>query len=821
MCSAMTDHDSCFHCGLPVPEQLDLSVTYQSQPRRVCCAGCQAVAQSIIDAGLDNYYRHRTAQAQQVALPPPELLEQLKLYDLPEVQQGFVATRPDQCREAVLMFGGMTCAACAWLIEQKLLRLSGMEKVELNYGSGRARVVWNDDVLKLSQVMLAVRETGYSAEPYDAEKRDTAAQKQRRGMLIRIAVAGLASMQTMMLALPTYLDENIETSFVQVLHWGAFVMVLPAMFYAATPFYQGAWRDLKNRRSGMDTPVALALTLTFAAGVYALFSQAGQGMYFESLAMFVFFLLVGRFMEQSTRHKAGDAAERLVRLVPAFCHRLPDYPHSRRSEEAAVAALQSGDILLIRAGETVPVDGEVLAGESETDEAMLTGENLPVAKRTGDKVTAGTLNTAAELIVRAEQTGAHTRLAHIVRLLDRALSQKPRLAEMAQRYASGFTLSLIVMAVPTFLGWWWYADAGTALWVTVSLLVITCPCALSLATPAALAASTARLAKSGVLLTRGHVLETLPAITDVVFDKTGTLTRAAFRITESHFAESANANLATAAAQALEQHSEHPIARAFALLPAPACTVNVNGSVQNRVGYGVSARLQIQGEENQWHLGRADFVAQIPLPAAWQQADESGTAIFLSKDGQWQAMFVLEDQIRSDAESVLAQLHAQGLHTHLLSGDRRAAVAAAAEQTGMGAFRAEATPEDKLAYVHDLQAQEKRVLMLGDGINDAPVLAVADVSVAVAGSADVARDGADVLLLQDDLSLLPQLLHQAQRTQRIIRQNLWWATAYNLLVVPLAVCGWVKPWGAALGMSASSLLVVWNALRLRKGGKNT
>ncbi|WP_027009058.1 heavy metal translocating P-type ATPase [Conchiformibius kuhniae] len=815
----MTDSQSCFHCGLPVPPSLDLTVAYQERAQPVCCLGCQAVAQSIIDAGLDNYYRHRTANPAQAALPPPELLEQLRLYDLPEMQQGFVETRPDQCREAVLMFGGMTCAACAWLIEQKLLRLNGMVSVELNYSTGRARTVWRDDVLPLSQILLAVRQTGYSAEPYDARKLEQHTRSQRRKMLVRIAVAGLASMQTMMFALPTYFDAQIEPSLLQTLHWGALVMVLPAIFYAAAPFYQGAWRDLKNRRSGMDTPVAIAISLTFVAGLYALFTGAGQGVYFESIAMFVFFLLAGRFMEQNARHKAGDAAERLVRLIPAFCHILPDYPADERSREAAVATLKAGDVIVVRAGETIPADGEVLAGASETDEAMLTGENLPVAKRTGDRVTAGTLNTAAPLIVRVRQTGTDTRLAHIVKLLDRALAQKPRLAETAERYASGFTGALIVMAVPTFLGWWWYADAATALWITVSLLVITCPCALSLATPAALAASAGRLAKHGILMTRGHVLETLPAVTDVVFDKTGTLTRAAFRVTEILRCATADP-AALHIAKLLERHSEHPIARAITAMPLEPGSAELHcRERRNHIGCGVSATVSVNGRESVWALGRADFVAQWAgaLPDEWRTlAAQHGTLVFLGNEQGFHAALVLEDQIREDAAAVLAQLHEQGLRTHLLSGDREAVVAAAARHTGIVRYRADAAPEDKLHYVRHLQQQGCRVLMLGDGINDAPVLAGADVSAAVAGSADVARDGADVLLLQDDLSLLPQLLAQARRTQTVIRQNLWWATAYNFCVVPLAACGWVTPWLAALGMSFSSLLVVWNALRLRR-----
>ena len=811
------DESSCFHCGLPVPAGSRYPVRYEGNEQPTCCAGCQAVAQGIIDAGLGSYYKHRTAEAERAVLPPPEVLAQLKLYDLPEVQAEFVEIQPDNRREAVLMLGGVTCAACVWLIEQKLMRLAGVERAELNYSTQRARVCWDESRVRLSDILLAVRETGYSAAPYDAQKHEAQTQRERKKMLIRLAVAALSSMQTMMFALPTYLYADIEPQYLLLLHWGAFFMVLPAMFYSATPFYRGAWRDFKNGRTGMDTPVAIAIVMTFIAGIYALLSNAGQGMYFESIAMFVFFLLLGRFMEQSARRKAGDAAERLVKLVPAFCHLLPAYPDPK-SEEAAVASLKAGDVLLVRGGETIPADGVVLEGESEINEAMLTGENLPVPKFSGCRVTAGTLNTAGPLTIRVEQTGSATRLAHIVRLLDRALSQKPRLAEQAERYAATFTRSLIITAVPTFIGWWWFADAGTALWITVSLLVVTCPCALSLATPAALAAATGNLASRGILVARGHALETLAAVDTVVFDKTGTLTHGRLQVVRT-LALTGNP-YADAAAQALEEHSEHPAARAIAALPVAGSLKNAVAARNrvSRVGHGVCALLTIAGREQNWALGRPEFVAETAgsIPPELAELEQQGSVIALGNADGFQAAYLLADENKVGFDTVIAQLQNRGLAVHILSGDRRAAVAALAQTLGISDIRAEATPEDKLAYVQTLQRQGRRVLMLGDGINDAPVLAAADISVAVAGSADVARDGADILLLNDDPTALPHLFALAARTRAVIRQNLIWASVYNLIAVPLALAGFVTPWLAALGMSFSSLLVVWNALRLRR-----
>ena len=812
--------NNCFHCGLEVPENVRFPIRFENEEHETCCAGCQAVAQSIIDAGLGSYYKQRTAEAEKAVLPPPDMLAQLKLYDLPEVQADFVAAGQGGEREAVLMLGGITCAACVRLIEQQLLRLDGVVRVDLNYSTHRARVVWDNDRTALSDILLRIQSTGYTAAPYDVQKVEVQAQKERKQSIVRLAVAGLAMMQTMMFAVPTYFyGGDIEPLYLSILHWGGFLMALPAVFYSAQPFYRGAWRDLKNRRVGMDTPIALAIVMTFAAGIYSLATNAGQGMYFESIAMLVFFLLGGRFMEQIARRKAGSAAERLVKLVPAFCHKMIGFPADEEVEEAVVAQLQSGDVVLVKPGEVVPADGTVLSGESEVNEAMLTGESLPVAKVRDAKVVAGTLNTTGPLVVRIDSAGSGTRLAHIVRLLDRALAQKPRLAEMADRYASAFVFGELLLAVPVFAGWAWYADAQTALWITVALLVITCPCALSLATPTALAASTGTLAAEGVLVGGKQSLETLAQIDDIVFDKTGTLTKGELSVSRIIGLGRLKNDEALAVAQALERQSEHPVARAILRCPLSDGLPHIRvGQRVNRVGHGVSAQIDIGGKTLVWALGRAGFVAETAgaLPPDAAHIAHDGSMVFLGNSEGFQTAFLLEDGIKDGAAGMAAELKKRGMRLHLLSGDRTAAVAHIAAQLGLDEYRAEAAPEDKLAYVEGLQRQGRKVLMVGDGINDAPVLARADVSAAVAGGADVARDGADVVLLGDDMGVLPLMIDQAVRTRAVIRQNLSWASAYNIIAVPLAVLGYVKPWIAALGMSASSLLVLGNALRLLK-----
>lgn len=802
--------NTCFHCGLPVPESLNLPITYREKMHPSCCVGCQMVAQSIIDAGLSEYYSQRTATATQAILPPPEILEQIKLYDLAEVQASFVQVKEDNKREALLMLEGITCAACVWLIEQQLLRLKGVLSIDLNFTTHRARVLWDEEQIKLSAILTNIQGVGYQAYPYDAARYEEQIQKERKRAITRLWVAGLSMMQVMMYAVPVYLssDGEIETNFLYLLHISSMILTIPVVIYSAIPFYQGAWRDFRNKRVGMDTPVAIAIIVAFFGSMYALLNKMDSGVYFDSIAMFVFLLLGGRFLENLARSKAGDATERLVKLLPAFCHKILDYPQAQITHEALVAQCQVDDIVLVKAGEVIPVDGLVLSGKSEVNEAMLTGESDAIKKEIGASVIAGTLNLNSPLVIKTQKIGQETRLAAIVRLLDQAMRQKPKLALLADKFAGWFVGLLLVIAALTFLGWLWVADLQTAIKITVSLLVVTCPCALSLATPTTLAAATGNLASQGLLITRANALETLSKITDVVFDKTGTLTQGQLSVTEVLLLGQIDQQQALAIASLLESQSEHPIARAF--LPYKPFAGSLTNML-NTVGQGISA--QIDGQR--WRIGRLDFIVPIArLPATLLTWKTSGSVIVLANGNSVVAAFSLGDTIKKEAKKTVNILQATGLTVHILSGDTQSSVNHVAENLAIKQQNHSATPESKLAYIEQLHRKGKVLLMVGDGINDAPVLVQADVSIAIGSGADVAREGGDMVLINDDLSLLPKAIQIAKKTKRVIRQNLLWACAYNLVAVPLAVMGFVTPWVAALGMASSSLLVVSNALRL-------
>ncbi len=807
----------CFHCGLPLPDGAHYPIQFDGQTRQACCHGCQAVAQTIIDSGQGAYYTHRTA----LPATPREAeaeLAQLGLYDLPEIQDSFVRVEADDVREAALILENIVCAACIWLNERHLAALPGVLSVEINYATRRARVRWDNSRLQLSAILKAVSDIGYIAHPFDPGRSDDIFKRERNTAIKRLAIAGLGMMQVMMYALPTYTATDMTAEIRVLMRWASLVLTIPVVGYSAWPFFIGAWRDLKRRTLGMDVPVALGIGAAFVASVYATFSGHGE-VYYDSVTMFVFLLLTGRFLEMNARRRAGAAVEELVKLIPAATTRLPDWP-ARDEEQVPVVRLSVGDHVLVRPGETLPADGVVVEGDSAVSEAMLTGESLPVSKTVHARVVGGSLNQSSPLVIQVDRLGADTRLASIVRLLDRAQSEKPRIGQLADRAAAWFVGLLLLITV--LIGLVWYVvDPSKVLWIVVSVLVVTCPCALGLATPAALTTATGRLTRLGLLTTRGHALETLARATDLVFDKTGTLTHGQLSVRRMLPLGGRSEGEVGALAAALEAGSEHPIARAIRESANPAVSAS---EIRNTPGYGVEGTIDGQ----LYRLGSPRFAARSespPMPPSQggeahpddgHEHPEGGHTswVALGDEAGLIAWFALADTPRADAAASLAALQQLGLHLHLLSGDGESAVKAIARQLGIAKWRAGALPEDKLAYVKALQDQGRIVAMVGDGINDAPVLAGAQVSIAMGEGADVAQAAADMVMLGGRLATLADGVALARKTQQIIRQNLGWALGNNLIAITAAALGYVKPWIAGIGMSASSLLVVLNALRL-------
>ncbi|NIP73016.1 MAG: cadmium-translocating P-type ATPase [Gammaproteobacteria bacterium] len=803
---AVTDtlHEDCFHCGLPVPARSDYAVQIDGVRRPMCCPGCQAVAQAIVDNGLADFYRYRTEPAANLRDIVPGTLEGLELYDKPELQKGFVRVDDEHLREASLILEGIVCAACVWLNERHVGTLPGVVEFRINYSTRRAQVKWDDSRIRLSEILKAIAAIGYVAHPFDPGRQERVYRRERSQALRRIAVAGLGAMQVMMLAVAMYAGDysGMEAGLRQFMRWVSLLIAAPVVLYAARPFFASALRDLRRRRLGMDAPVALAIGAAFGASAWATVAGTGE-VYFDSVTMFTFFLLTGRYLEMGARQRAGQAAEELVRLMPATATRL----RGGAEEVVSAAELLPGDRVLVRPGEAVPADGRVVAGRSAVDESLLTGESLPRGRGEGDELVGGTVNVESPLEMEVMKVGEDTVLSSIVRLLDRAQTEKPRIARLADRMAGWFVAVLLVVAAA--VAWaWWQVRPGDAFWVTLSVLVVTCPCALSLATPAAVTAATGRLTRLGLLTTRGHAVETLARVSHIVFDKTGTLTHGRLKLHEVVQQGRLDREQVLAIAAALERGSEHPVAKALIEAAGVAATA---GELRAVAGQGMEG---IVGGRR-YRIGRPSFVGGLAgAPNDSEPARAGSTPVALGDETGPLALFLLADRLRAGARATIEGLHGLGIEVHLLSGDQPGVVEAVARDLGVDEARGGLLPQDKLARIKALQGRGAVVAMVGDGVNDAPVLAGAQVSLAMGGGTQLAHASADMVLLSEHLPRLVDGVRVARHTLRVIRQNLTWAIAYNLVALPLAAAGMVAPWMAAIGMSASSLIVVLNAVRL-------
>ncbi|WP_341937708.1 heavy metal translocating P-type ATPase [Marinimicrobium sp. C2-29] len=793
-------NSACYHCGLPVPEGAYYPVVIEGHEQRMCCPGCQAVASAIVEGGLERFYQYRTEASER---PEDADLEraQWQLYDLPEVQSEFVLATEEGLARASLLLEGMTCAACSWLIEKHMSQFPAVTSLVVDVTTHRCTLTWNPNQQPLSELLAALASIGYRPRPATDEQQRDLAQRENRTALLRLGVAGFGMMQAGMVAVGLYTGAAEEWQV--FLRWLSLLVTTPVVLFSAWPFFQSAARSLRAGQLIMDVPVALAIGLAYGASAWATINQSGE-VYFESVGMFTFFLLVGRYLEMRTRHRNRLAYGNLAQLMPLSALWLG--PEGERP--VPVKTLKAGDQVRVRSGETFPCDGEILSGHSDVVEALLTGESRPVAKQPGDPVVGGTLNGESDLTVRVTAVGANTQISAIERLVSRAEQEKPHQVALADRVARYFVAAVLVIFAIVF-GAWHLIDPERAFWVALSVLVVTCPCALALAMPTALTAATANLRRHGFLVARGHVLETLAKVDRVLLDKTGTLTEGRFSLRSIHCLTDRDRESVLTVAGALEAPARHPLAAAF----APWFGLKQAHNTRQSTAAGVEGEV----DGIRYRLGHPDFAGELcphrELPAV---PDAEQLWLLLTSSEGPQAWIALEDKPREGARELIAYLQGRGIEVELLSGDRSGAVASLAADLNIGPYLAGALPQDKLARMQQAQARGERVLMVGDGINDVPVLASADVSVAMASASDLAQTRADAVLLSDNLATLSHTLELARRTRRVIQQNLGFSLGYNLLALPLAAAGLIPPWLAAIGMTASSLIVIFNALRLQR-----
>ncbi|QJR82945.1 cadmium-translocating P-type ATPase [Alteromonas pelagimontana] len=787
--------NQCYHCGLANDASQHFEAVVLGETRQFCCPGCQAVAQAIVDNGLEDYYQFRTEPATQNDYALESRLSQLKVFDEPALQEEFVFDEGKH-KQIQLTIEGITCAACGWLIEKQLAKVAGITQVSVNVAERRSAISWAPEAISLSQILLALKKVGYQGLPFHPDQHEASFKKEQKSFLKKLGLAGLMTMQVMMLMAGLYFDlfGNMEAETKQYFYWIALVLTTPVVLYSGSVFYLGAIKAISAKTVNMEVPVTLAIFGAYIAGIRATLLEQGE-VYFESICMFIFLLLLSRFLEHRGRHKAAQISANMMQYIPVTATVLSD---DQTLTQCLAKTLTVGQVVLVKPGETIPIDGTVLSGQTSVDESMLTGEFNPVHKKEGSGVFGGTVNQSGSLTIQVTQTLKHALVNQIIRLQSTAMATKPKAARMADTVSRYFVVAVLVVAAGTFT-FWHLQGNDHAFWITISVLVATCPCALGLATPSALTCAMAKLNRNGILLKRADALEQITDVDTITLDKTGTLTEGKFSITHSWFAEPEHQQYIMRVAATLESRSEHPIALAF-----HDSTLFAIEDFAVTSGYGVSGVVDGQ----RYQLGSARFGPLVETE--WSFAPN----VFLFNEQGCVAAFQVTDAVKHDAKDVITELNDKSLI--LLSGDSQQNVEHIAKLLNIPEAVGNQTPEQKYRFVEERQRQGRRVMMLGDGINDAPVLASADVAVAVGNATDIAKSAADVILLGEHLTSLPRLFRVAEKTQQTIKQNIGWAIAYNLLVLPFAISGILTPWMAVVGMSASSIIVVTNSTRLLK-----
>ncbi len=805
--------EGCFHCGLPLPEKELFEAEIDGGRRHFCCLGCRSVCEAIYEAGLEGFYQR--APEGTLLAPPPELPEDLSLYDLEEIQSEYVTELGEQ-REIDLLVEGIHCAACVWLIERTLSRMAGVVAANVNLSGRRLHLRWDNGRIRLSRILARLGEIGYAAVPFDPDAAEGALKRQNRAFLFRIAFAAFAMMNLLWISIALYTGAE-EGEFRQLFYWVGFVLATPTLFYSGFPFLRGAWTGIRRLHLTMDLPIAIGATSTYIYSGYVTAFQPTHGhVYFDTVVNLIFVLLVGRFLESKSKRHAVAATQRLMDLQP----RVAVVVRDGEDRVVPVRAVKRGELILVKAGEQIPVDGVVTEGHSSVDEAMLTGESRPVPKAGGDPVSAGTMNLASTLQIKVTGVLKDTTLGRIIHLVEEAQASKAPIQRIADRIVPWFVAITLLLAALTF-AIWYRSGFELAMMAAISVLLITCPCAFGMATPMAVAVASGLGARNGILIKNGEVLETLSGISHFVFDKTGTLTEGRMKVQELRLVPGSREEEILRLAGAAERLSEHPIGRAI-VLHAEVAGIETGGvpvlNFRNRAGLGISAEL----EGSRILLGSRAWLAENGVQGCPQLEEHARrleqralTSIHMAVDGLQVALFGVADQLRPGAKPLLEELRRQGIRLTLLSGDSRQVAQAVARQLGGMEVIAEVLPDEKQDVIRRLQERGERVAMVGDGVNDSPALMCADVGISLGSGTDASMESSDIVLMSDELEKVQQSVALSRRTLRTIRQNIGISLVYNSIMVPLAMMAYVTPLVAAITMPVSSLAVIGNSARIR------
>ncbi len=798
--------ETCFHCGLPLPRTGVYEASVEKVQRHFCCNGCKSVCLVIYEAGLEGFYS-RTSEGAPLA-PPPLPPQDAEIWDIDDIQREFTSGSGTR-HEARLLVEGIHCAACVWLIEHAVNKADGSVAVEVNLAKRRLKVSWDDRRIRLSDIIKKLSRIGYAATPYTPRKAEESAKRLQRQSLFRLGLAGFAAMNMMWISIALWTGAA-GGEYRDFFRYVELMLAIPVLLFSAWPFLRGAYAAIRSFSLSMDVPIVTGALSVFIYSAYiTLFQRASGEVYFDTFVTFIFVILTGRHLETAAKGKAVDATGRMLELQPKAATLL----RGGKEEKVSMRAVRIGDCVLVRPGERMPVDGTVVDGGGEVDESIITGEARPVYKGNGAAVTAGTMNLSGAMTVRMDKTLSDTTLAHIVRLMEEAQASKAPIQRIADRVVPYFVAGTLIMAALTFI--LWYSNGlETALLTATSVLIITCPCALGLATPMAVTIASGVAARQGILIKNGSALETLAGVDHFVFDKTGALTEGHMEVTRIVPVNGFSGHDLLHKAAAVEMLSEHNIARAI-VKKARAAGVEpgmeaVEG-FRNAAGRGVGGT--VSGVEVL--LGNIDMLRRKEVAVSGEMENAAATAVYCAVGGHYAGMFEISDTLRPDAKETVETLRSEGKNLTILTGDTKEVADTVADAVGGMQVLSGMKPEDKYAAIDALRKQGSTVAMVGDGVNDAPALVHANVGIAVGGAADVSIESADIVLVGNRLSKLVTAVKISRATIRVIKQNLRLSLAYNTIMIPLAMMGFVTPVLAALAMPLSSLLVIGNAARIK------
>lgn len=808
---------NCFHCGQAIPEGEVVLKPIEGEEQTFCCHGCASVCEVIYEAGMQSFYQ-RTPDGELLSPPPPPNKD-IDFYDYDEVQSQYVSDLSDR-REITLMSEAIHCAACVWLIEHTMAKMDGILLARVNFTNKQIKVRWDNSRIKLSDIIKKLNSIGYDATPYDPSASEEAYRKANRDLLYRLGFAGFAMMNVMWFSVALYSGAADDLEYRNYFHWLELIIATITLAYSGQPFFKGAWTSIRSKSVGMDVSISLGMATTYLYSCWVTLHPENVGdVYFDTLIDFMFLLLIGRYLEAISKNKAIDASRRLMDLQPKVARQLID----GETQIVPVRTLVKGNRIVVKPGDQFPVDGHVVDGHGMVNESMLSGESREIEKGIGDRVSAGTINIDGSLTVEVDAILQDTKLGRIVHMVEEAQGSKAPIQCTADKIMPWFVSVTITLAVASFVYWFFNAGIEFAIMTGTAVLIITCPCAFGLATPMAIAVASGVSARNGILVKNGAVLETLNTVEHFVFDKTGTLTKGEMKVVDSQWIEGVDTAALMQEVGSVEHRSEHSLARGICDSIQEQYDLHTKDWFEVQAFKAVPGK-GVQGEINghQINVGTAKWLSdlQIELPnvlleQAQAHAKLAQTAIWVAKDKKVQGVLFVEDELRAEAPELIRRLKAAGKQVTLLSGDQQLVAERVAEKLGGMDVIAEVLPEDKNQVIRELQAQDKVVAMVGDGINDAPALVRADVGIALGSGTDVSMDSADIVLMGNDLMAVDTAVALSARTLRTIRQNIASSITYNVIMVPLAMSGTLTPLIAAITMPLSSLVVIGNAARIR------